>query len=92
MSNEFYKALVAYLEFTQGVNLKYNEDCVKYALNYVYWDAYKKLNPEGPLDDNFGLYLFLGIAIGAVIVIAILLLIIYFKRKGDDEEETDRVQ
>lgn len=71
---------------TRWVSFFRNEDCVKNVINIDYWKAMNKINLEE--DDKFGLYLFLGIAIGAVVVIGVLLLIIYLKRGGDDEEQT----
>jgi hypothetical protein len=83
MPIEYYKALVAVMELSQGSNYKFNADCAKQTVNKDYWVTVDKASTES----RFGLYLFLGIAIGAVFVIAILLLVIYFKRKGDDEDD-----
>ena len=66
-----------------------NPACVKTIYNGVYWTALDKISDADSEDDKFGLYLFLGIAIGAVFVIAILLLVIYFKRRKTDEDETE---
>jgi hypothetical protein len=87
MSLEFYKAYVAYNDITRGTKFAFNQDCVKKTINKDYWFAHDKASDDD--ESKFGLYLFLGIAIGAVFVIAILLLVIYFKRKGEDDEETE---
>ena len=69
-----------------GTKFLFNQECVKQTINKDYWYAVKQAEDDD--ESRFGLYLFLGIAIGAVFVIAILLLVIYFKRKGEDDEET----
>lgn len=86
MPKEFYQAYIAYMNVTRGVNYLDNLECVKKTINLEYWTFFDKAADED--ESRFGLYLFLGIAIGAVFVIAILLLVIYLKRKGDDDEET----
>lgn len=84
MGKEYASAYVAFYEGTQFSKYAENPEYIKLTINKKYWDA-KKSSEE---DSKFGLYLFLGIAIGAVFVIAVLLLVIYFKRrKGDDTEE-----
>jgi len=91
MPMAFFHAFIAYMNMTQGPNFYDNEVCVKTLYNSLYWTAVKKVNDEeaDEDDDKFGLYLFLGIAIGAVFVIAILLLVIYFKRRKTDEDEEE---
>ena len=85
MGNEFYKAYIAYHELTGYQRYLNNTSLIKETVNSMYWTIKNKVGD----DDKFGLYLFLGIAIGAVFVIAILLLVIYFKRrKGEDETDT----
>ena len=85
MGNEFYNAYIAYHELTGYQRYINNTQLIKETVNSVYWAIKSKVSD----DDKFGLYLFLGIAIGAVFVIAILLLVIYFKRKkGEDETDT----
>ena len=88
MPISFFMAYVAYIKATQAVALLENPPCVDTIYNSLYKTALKKID-ENDDDDKFGLYLFLGIAIGAVFVIAILLLVIYFKRRKSDEEETN---
>lgn len=84
MGTEFYRAYIAYHDMTEYTRFANNTDLIKDTVNSLYWNIKKKIVDD---DNKFGLYLFLGIAIGAVFVIAILLLVIYFKRrKGDDEE------
>ena len=85
MEQNFFKAFVQYNNMVKGAAFFANEECVKKVINSDYWFAKEKID-EGD-DDKFGLYLFLGIAIGAVVVIGILLLVIYLKRGNDDEEE-----
>lgn len=87
MSQEFYKAYVAYLDLTTGPKFMFNQDCVKQTINKDYFYAVNQIADDD--ESRFGLYLFLGIAIGAVFVIAILLLVIYFKRKGEDDDDTE---
>ena len=89
MSLEFYKAYIAYMKMTQPAAFINNEECVSTIYTNVYWTAVNKVKEAEDDEDKFGLYLFLGIAIGAVFVIAILLLVIYFKRRKSDEEETE---
>jgi len=90
MPMEFFKAYKAYIDMTQSINVYDNNDCVKKTFNTLYWTAVDKINEEEEDDeDKFGLYLFLGIAIGAVFIIAILLLVIYFKRRKSDEDEAE---
>jgi hypothetical protein len=84
MSDDYYKAYVVYNNMTRWVSFADNEPCVQKTINADYWNAYNKV--YGQDDDKFGLYLFLGIAIGAVVVIGVLLLIIYLKRGSDEEE------
>ena len=86
---EYLRAYVSYNKLWRWALYFNNSDCIKKVINYEFSklaDILKEKDDEG---GRFGLYLFLGIAIGAVVVIAILLLVIYFKRKkGDEDEET----
>jgi len=90
MGDGYYKALIAYYRLTRWHMYQDNPECVKKVINSDYWEAVDILKKEedDDDDDNFGLYLFLGVAIGAVVVIAVLLLVIYLKRGKSDEEET----
>ena len=87
MSDDYYKAIVAYNKLIRWNAVYNNTDCVKKNVNAEYWDAVDALAEEDA-DDKFGLYLFLGVAISAVVVIAILLLVIYLKKNSTDDEET----
>ncbi len=89
MSLDLAKAFVAYQNMTQSTQYMYNPECVRKIYNSVYWSAMDKISADTDSDDKFGLYLFLGIAIGAVFVIAILLLVIYFKRRNNGEDESE---
>ena len=87
---DYARAYKAYILMTQGAITVDNEECVKKSISKMYWDAVAKVDAEDVEDeDQFGLYLFLGIAIGAVFVIAILLLVIYFKRRKSDDDDTE---
>ena len=91
MPIEFFKAYVAYVKVTQPNSIDFdkdNEKCVKSTFNRLYWTAIDMIENEDD-EDKSGLYLFLGVAIGAVFVIAILLLVIYFKRRNTEEEESE---
>ena len=77
------------MNMTQSATFYENPEYVRTIYNSLYWSAMKKIMNDDADDDKFGLYLFLGIAIGAVFVIAILLLVIYFKRRKSDEDETE---
>ena len=92
MGEDYYKALVTYTKMTRWVSVHNNTECVKKTLNSEYWSSYDMINGADDDEDKFGLYLFLGIAIGAVVVIGALLLVIYLKRrKGDDQDEPIKV-
>lgn len=91
VSTDFYKAYVAYTRLTQDANYYNNTECVRKIYNSLYWTALDKIKEAEGEDDKFGLYLFLGIAIGAVFIIAILLLVIYFKRRKSDEDESEGI-
>ena len=89
MGDDYYNAVVIYTKMTKWVAVFNNTDCVKKTLNSEYWDAFDAISIDED-EDKFGLYLFLGIAIGAVVVIGALLLVIYLKRrKSEDDEPTD---
>ncbi len=88
MGKTYYQALVAYYKATKWVALYNTEECMMNALEAEYVYAFKQIGSDDD-DDQFGLYLFLGIAIGAVFVIAILLLVIYFKRRQSDDSEAE---
>ncbi len=88
MGEDYYRALVAYNKMTRWNMFYNNTDCVKKILNSEFWDAVDAIDEADDDDDKFGLYLFLGVAIGAVVVIAILLLVIYLKKSKTDDEET----
>lgn len=88
MSEEYAKAYVAYANFSNYHMFVDNEACVKTIYNKLFWTAMDKLYGSGAEDDTFGLYLFLGIAIGSVFIIAILLLVIYFRRRKTDEYDS----
>lgn len=85
MSTEYYKALIAFTKVTQSAALIDAETYIKATFMRNYYDALDKANSSD--GDKFGLYLFLGIAIGAVLVIAILLLVIYFKKSKSEDDE-----
>eukprot|EP01022_Parablepharisma_sp_SALTPOND_P016478 TRINITY_DN241_c0_g1_i1.p1 TRINITY_DN241_c0_g1~~TRINITY_DN241_c0_g1_i1.p1 ORF type:complete len:468 (+),score=34.89 TRINITY_DN241_c0_g1_i1:878-2281(+) len=89
MPLEFYKAYIAFIKVTQPVSVMENDECVRAIYNNLYWKAQDKIKESEDEEDKFGLYLFLGIAIGAVFVIAILLLVIYFKRRKADEDDLE---
>lgn len=89
MDINFFKAFVQYNEMIKWASFHENEDCVKKVINADYWFAKEKVDSDAD-DDKFGLYLFLGIAIGAVVVIGILLLVIYLKRGSEEDEETTK--
>ncbi len=90
MSTELAKAIVAYTNSSNYELITDNDACVRTIFNNAYWSALKIVYPGDDSEDGFGLYLFLGIAVGAVFVIAVLLLVIYFKRrKTDESEETE---
>ena len=85
---DYAKAVRAYYIATTGAIIVENADCVKKSINRLYWDSDKMVkDAEEEEEDQFGLYLFLGIAIGAVFVIAILLLVIYFKRRKNEDDD-----
>ena len=88
MPMTFFRAYVAYVKATQAISLLKNPPCVDTIYNSLYKMSVQKI-AEDDDDDKFGLYLFLGIAIGAVFVIAILLLVIYFKRRKSDDEDVE---
>lgn len=88
MDMKYYKALVAYNNMTKGILYQNISDCTLKIFDPDYSFALSKVKDAADEQDKFGLYLFLGIAIGAVVVIAILLLVIYLK-KGKDNEGTD---
>jgi hypothetical protein len=86
MPIDFAKAYTAFSDAKGSAEYVNNTECVKSMYNSLYWKA---IDAIGADEDNVGLYLFLGIAIGAVFVIAIILLVIYFKnRKTDETTET----
>ncbi len=88
MSEDYLNAVLTYTKMTKWVAIHKNDECVKKTINSEYYDAFDALNSDDD-EDKFGLYLFLGIAIGAVVVIGALLLVIYLKRrKGDEGDET----
>jgi len=88
MGLDFAKAYVKYNNATRWAMYMNNTECVKKVLNADFWDAIKMIEDAAEDDDDkFGLYLFLGVAIGAVVVIAVLLLVIYLKKSKSDEEE-----
>ncbi len=89
MPLEFFKAYVSYMKMTQPALFINNTECVSNIYTKLYWTSIDKINEADSDEDKFGLYLFLGIAIGAVFVIAILLLVIYFKRRKSDEDEAE---
>ncbi len=86
---EYAKAVRASYKAMMGAQIVDNPECVQKSINRYYHDSIKKIGNEEDEEDQFGLYLFLGIAIGAVFVIAILLLVIYFKRRKSDDDEAD---
>jgi len=86
MPSDFANAFKAYSDARNSAEYVNNTECVKKMYNSLYWKAVDVIEGDS---DNVGLYLFLGIAIGAVFVIAIILLVIYFKnRKTDDTSDT----
>eukprot|EP00830_Metopus_es_P002234 TRINITY_DN119_c0_g1_i1.p1 TRINITY_DN119_c0_g1~~TRINITY_DN119_c0_g1_i1.p1 ORF type:complete len:429 (-),score=79.43 TRINITY_DN119_c0_g1_i1:6-1193(-) len=85
MPSEYFKALVAFTKVTQSAALIDDQAYIKATFMRNYYDALDKVNSSDT--DKFGLYLFLGIAIGAVLVIAILLLVIYFKKSKSEDDE-----
>jgi hypothetical protein len=86
MSVSWAKAYIAFTDFSDYSKYVDNPEFVKNTMNKLYYQILDKALSEE--DSKFGLYLFLGIAIGAVFVIAILLLVIYFKRRKGEEEDT----
>lgn len=89
MGADYLRALITYNQITRWALFHENPPCVMNILNSEYWDAVRTLKELEPADDdNFGLFLFLGVAIGAVVVIAILLVVIYIKKNKPDEEES----
>jgi len=87
ISVEYAKAYVLYHNMTAWSTYHNNPECVKNMLYPQYWAAIKTVKGEEEEEDKFGLYLFLGVAIGAVVVIAVLLLVIYMKKGKSEEEE-----
>jgi hypothetical protein len=89
MDTDYLRAYLAYQKMTRWALYFNNTECVKNVINMEYYKMQKVLDDKEADVGKFGLYLFLGIAIGAVVVIAILLLVIYFKRKKGEDEETN---
>ena len=88
MDEDYYDAFLSYNKMARWNVFFNNSDCVKKTINSEYWDVVTALENLDDGDDKFGLYLFLGVAIGAVVIIAVLLLVIYLKKNSSDEEET----
>ncbi len=87
MGTDFYRAQVAYTKLTRWETVYENPECVKNVLNAEYWQAVSAIDADGDDDDKFALYLFLGVAVGAVLIVGILLLVIYLKKgKSEDDE------
>jgi hypothetical protein len=89
LDTDFLRAYVTYQKMTRWALYFNNTDCVKNVINFEFYKIQGILDDRDSETSKFGLYLFLGIAIGAVVVIAILLLVIYFKRKKGEDEETN---
>lgn len=87
MTEEYLKAYIAHAELHHPTLALDNEDIKK--MLYPDYVAAKAALGDASDEDRFGLYLFLGIAVGAVLVIAVLLLIIYLKRRGSEDSLTE---
>ena len=92
MSQEFIKAYIEYMDLTHPT-LALDSNKVLVITNKKYVDAKASIS-NNPTTKKFDLYLFIGIAIGAVAILAILLYVIYTKRKGitDDDLEVDETE
>jgi len=86
MSLDYVKAYIAYMELNNP-SLWMDADCVKEFFYPDYVEARKRVPYPTEQLTQFNLYLFLGIAIGSLLVIFILLVVIYVKRKAINESE-----
>eukprot|EP00830_Metopus_es_P008791 TRINITY_DN18534_c0_g1_i1.p1 TRINITY_DN18534_c0_g1~~TRINITY_DN18534_c0_g1_i1.p1 ORF type:complete len:378 (-),score=57.89 TRINITY_DN18534_c0_g1_i1:32-1165(-) len=95
MNPAFYKAYISYMNMVQGIIYIKNPPCVVNIYNKLYWDI-KDLRDQESEADKIGLFIFLGIAIGIILLIGILLIIIYIRRdsqmKIDDALATTQNQ
>lgn len=95
MSDDYLEAYMTFVEL-HVPTIRQDDKEVQKVFNRQYFDARQKIPAPDPEDDDgqdkLGIYLFLGIAIFAVLAMAIVLLIIYIRRRKTDEtveEDTD---
>eukprot|EP00826_Nyctotherus_ovalis_P066001 TRINITY_DN9729_c0_g3_i5.p3 TRINITY_DN9729_c0_g3~~TRINITY_DN9729_c0_g3_i5.p3 ORF type:complete len:125 (+),score=43.29 TRINITY_DN9729_c0_g3_i5:893-1267(+) len=88
MPLEYVKAYITYME-VNNPSLWMDDKCVKESFFSDYVEARKRVPyPEDKKKKpNFSMFLFLGIAIGSLLVIVILLMVIYIKRRGINEAD-----
>lgn len=90
MSLEYVKAYIAYME-ANNPSLWMDDKCVKESFFSDYVEARKRVPyPEEKKKRTFSMFLFLGIAIGSLLVIIVLLMVIYIKRRGINEVDDIR--
>eukprot|EP00826_Nyctotherus_ovalis_P009662 TRINITY_DN12557_c0_g2_i2.p3 TRINITY_DN12557_c0_g2~~TRINITY_DN12557_c0_g2_i2.p3 ORF type:complete len:122 (-),score=32.12 TRINITY_DN12557_c0_g2_i2:201-566(-) len=92
MSNEFLRAYITFVELSVPT-IRQDADYVKSVYNEDYVEARKKIpifKPDpNPASNKRGLYIFLGIAVFAVLVMSVLLLIVYLKRRKEDDRPVE---
>lgn len=90
MGEKFLKAYITFYELYHP-NIRKDSECMRTLINNDYVNAKKKYpDPKPPSPSPSptgisGLYVFLAIAVGAILVITALLFIIYFKRREPND-------